>query len=104
MEDAHDAAVHGNDLIVEGFDRQRELLKVILIGHPMFGDTKAPDPKIQKTYRPEKLQDMPRGEDCVFWFSPYHQLTLRWDYEVIPGRDRPHVTITGEFYRKTYRE
>ena len=88
-------------IVIRRFDaRGPDLTVMAFAGGPILQDPQAPDPAAQKTYLPEKPQTIPRGEDCVFWFSPYLQLTLRWDVQLVGGSK--HVVLTGHWYRKTY--
>jgi hypothetical protein len=102
VEPTNDLAITWTRVIVRAEGRVPKKLRFKVIGPPLLTDPKAPDPKVQKTCNPEEWQNIPRGHDCLFWFSPYLQFTLRWDYQKVSGSTQPHALVSGSWYRKTY--
>ena len=101
-ESKEDMALDGR-ITVQGFDRKRETLTVtVYAGGLILQDPEAPDPKVQKTYRPEHPQSTPRNEECIFWFSPYLQLRITWNYQKVDGDTKAHVIVISSWYRKTH--
>jgi len=97
----HDFGLDGR-VVIRKFDARSQLLTVVAFaGGPVLSDPKAPNPKVQKTYLPEKPQAIPPNQQCVFWFSPYLQLTLYWEKMYSHGSH--HVVLSGSWYRKTYK-